>query len=228
MSLHLTGNFVVEAMAHRVSRYGSTQASTSNLDGFSKILSWDILTFLAIVQSMRIKLLEFQPNYNKCDVRESMSGAIYRGRGVAFKRMLITNVNEEEEEQVKKAYESLIWEIMVLRNPALCNHPNIQRLLGVAFDVQSHESTFHRVLPVLVFKESRSGDLEDFFNKQRENHIAVPFAKRLQFCVDIGNALEAMHSMSNISQSVPFTNETNLVVHRYCAWRYQAAECPHI
>ena len=88
------------------------------------------------------------------------------------------------------AYKALICELLVQEHPILKKQRNIQKLLGVAWDVQTFQGTLIRVMPVLASKKADRGTLIDFMN------AGVSFTQRVQFCRDIRKALEAMHELS--------------------------------
>lgn len=161
---------------------------------FSRLPHYDFLTFLAMAQKMPgLHLLSLHPRFEHVDVRRGASGAVHAlpispQQGIVYKRFHITQDFPE-----KTAYKALICELLVLEHPVLKNHPNIQQLVGVTWDVQMFQGSLIRVMPVLVFKQADHGTLSDFMNS------SVSFTQRLRLCRDIGRALEPMHEFSRYS-----------------------------
>lgn len=107
------------------------------------------------------------------------------------KRFRITDdVNE------KLAYKTLICKLLMLTHPVLKHHPNIQKLAGVTWDVQTFQGSSVRAMPVLAFERNDCGTLAEFMNS------AIPFMQRLSICENIGRVIEAMHEFSMLFHPV--------------------------
>ena len=180
----------------RITMTGATQQrSTMYVGGndgvFSRLPHCDLLTFIAMVQKMvTLPLFHHIPVFQSGTVRRGASGAVHiisvSGKeGIAYKRFHITRDFTEED-----TYRALVCEILVLEHPTFKRHPNIQTLLGVAWDVQQLLGVPYRVMPVLVFKQAEHGNLYDYMDSE------VPFLQRVRLCIDIGEAIKAMHSFS--------------------------------
>ncbi len=87
-------------------------------------------------------------------------------------------------------YEILTMELIVLRQQAICDHPNIVDLEGISWEV----TTTNQIYPVLLFEKGNWGDLGSFAHGLRGGYCT--FNAKLGFCIDIAKALQVMHGLS--------------------------------
>ena len=160
----------------------------------SKLTHPDIITFLAAVQQRQV---DFVPL-----TWQQGLGLIGRGgtarigqihvnheTDFAFKRAY-QNEQSSHDEDATHMYEIFITEILILTSPAIRGHPNIANLVGFCWEVIDD----NRVYPVLVFEKANGGDLRRWAASFVSSHLS--FQDRLGICVDIANALQAMHNNS--------------------------------
>lgn len=175
----------------------------NNLSVFSRLPHSDLITFLAIVQAMNnCHILDFTPSFEKNTLIRGANTLLHatkfsEKKGIIFKRIDPMAILTE-----KEAFKILISELVVHEHAVVRTHPNIQRIYAIAWDV--HPAT-SRILPVFGFEESQLGDLQDFF---RSHKGTLSFMQRLQLCLDIGSALETLHSLS-MSAKLRFWSITN-------------------
>lgn len=101
----------------------------------------------------------------------------------------------------KQRFRSLICEILILKSPTVRDHPNINQLEGIAWEIQNDA-----VWPVLVFPKANAGSLEDLI-KSPEGKEA-PFEAKLRLCIDVALALHTLHKSSSLT--APFQNKYQL------------------
>jgi len=87
-------------------------------------------------------------------------------------------------------FRALTNEIIVLGHRSIREHPNIGHLQGICWDIAPDDTPW----PVLVFEKSEYEDLYDF--AQRPIGRAMGIDERVKLCVDIGSAIQYMHSIS--------------------------------
>lgn len=80
-------------------------------------------------------------------------------------------------------YEAISNELLVLEHPIFKYHPNVQKLLGVSWDVQVHNDRLVRVLLVLVFEQADQGSLYQFLD--HGSSAEVTLQQKLIVCHDI-------------------------------------------
>lgn len=160
---------------------------------FSRLPHYDLLMFMAILQKINsTHFLEYTPNFNVPD-HTQLRGAntllhpitFSNTEGIIFKR-----VDPQAHLTEKDAFKFLITELVTHEHAVIRVHPNIHRLYGVTWEV--HPETL-QVLPVFAFEKSPLGDLEAFFTQGANN---ISLMQKLQMCLDIGLAIENLHSIS--------------------------------
>lgn len=160
---------------------------------FSRQPHYDLLAFLGLVQKLNsVHLLEFTPLFDGPAQARGASSELHstsfsKNSGIVFKR-----IDPRSCLTVPDAFKALISELMVYEHAVVRTHPNIQRIYGVTWDVHRESS---QALPVLAFEQSKFGDLECFLTNSSRK---VSFMQRLQFCLDIGSAIENLHSISEL------------------------------
>ncbi|KAK6337820.1 hypothetical protein TWF696_001299 [Orbilia brochopaga] len=173
---------------------GDTSASFSASLANELTGSNDLLDFLAVVQHRRIDLLPFQ-----WEVGESLgqggTANIFSGGNIetsqghnlsfAFKRFQREGAGYKRD--ANKVYQALLSEVYVLGHPVVRQHPNVNALQGVCWDV-----VYDEPWPVLVFKKTEYGDLKQFMKTSEGRGLS--FTDKINLCWDIGNALELMHA----------------------------------
>ena len=171
-----------------------TQGTIAGVHGpnlFSQLPHLDFISFLAVVQSLYVPLLDFEPDVSDSPGKGAGGTHVLslpKNKGIVFK-----SVPDESE---STAHRMLLTEILVLRHPVLSRSPYIQRLLGITWQTKFHKMEFLRVLPVLVFEKSREGALWDFMIERREKGKRLSFLDRLRFCSNVAEAIRALHEQS--------------------------------
>ncbi|KAK8002093.1 hypothetical protein PG991_014315 [Apiospora marii] len=160
--------------------------------------SYNLITFLGAVQLLPREILPIPLYYDEAEPPEFGGTANIRHSllsnetSLSFKRIqphtLFNNPDSEAVQDIEsKCYRVLISEISHL----LLVHPNIIRLLGVAWESKSDD----KVWPVLVFKRAPHGNLRAFI-ETREQYLS--WKQKLSFVVDMARALEYSHSANII------------------------------
>ncbi|KAK5445183.1 hypothetical protein LTS15_010274 [Exophiala xenobiotica] len=90
----------------------------------------------------------------------------------------------------KKRFRALLCEILALKASAVQDHPNINQIEGIAWDIQEDI-----VWPVLVFSKANLGSLKHFASGDAWDKL--PFEANLRLCIDVALGLHALH-ISNI------------------------------
>ncbi|KAK3384637.1 kinase-like domain-containing protein [Lasiosphaeria ovina] len=100
-----------------------------------------------------------------------------------FKRRKLT---DNSPEAIAKLYRGLICEMLILRHPAVREHPNVTSLQGIAWEFYQGVAW-----PVLVFPEASHGSLASFI--QGEGGKTASLEELLRICAGCGLGLEALH-----------------------------------
>jgi len=166
--------------------------------------SCDFVTFLAIIQSLGVAILHFEPNLSKNSRRGDRVKVVHLrgGKGMVFKSEF-RNQHISESDANRK----LLPEIMVLGNPRLNKHPNMHEMLGVTlqpvFDPPRPGMSAAQcaVVPHLVFAECKYGSLWDFVTRSRKRPLSL--LQKLRLCSNIAEAVKAMHKLSKASNPNP-------------------------
>ena len=87
-------------------------------------------------------------------------------------------------------YDILTMELIVLRQQAVRDHPNIVDLEGICWEVTKND----KIYPVLLFEKGQWGDLSSVAGGLRGGWST--FNAKLGVCIDIAKALQIMHSVS--------------------------------
>ena len=160
--------------------------------------SYDLITFLAVIQKLRIGILPitWQPARQVIGAGASSrikEALINHHTSFAFK---CVQDNWKATGTEGTIIRTLINEILVLGHASVRKHPNIVELQGVCWDVVSDERG-ERVWPVLVFEKAQYGDLYNFATLPVGRDLCI--AERLKLCMDVGTAISDMQSNSGLS-----------------------------
>ena len=98
-------------------------------------------------------------------------------------------VDQHRQFNQRLTHQALSREIAILTRPLVRGHPNIIQLEGLCWDIDSKKD---EILPVLVFERASYNDATNFFAEDEATRLS--FEDRLGLCVDIGNALQSLHS----------------------------------
>ena len=95
-----------------------------------------------------------------------------------------------QDQDQEKLFIQLISEVSILGLESIRDHPNVIKLEGIAWDIQTND----KIQPVLVFEKTAHGDLEAFLSSKPGRELSV--YQRLSLCSNIGNAVGDLHSYS--------------------------------
>jgi Protein tyrosine and serine/threonine kinase len=156
---------------------------------------YDLISFLSLAQKHKVDFLPI--------TWQSALGALGKGgtanvsqsminieTSFAFKRMDLLG-HARSADPLQESFERLISELCVLRNPSLLAHPNIVDLEGICWEVHTGSED---ALPVLVLKKAEFGDLDMFLDYGTIEEDS--FSVKVGLCVDIANAILALHESS--------------------------------
>ena len=188
--------------------------STSGVSENEVAASYDLITFLAVAQKLRLGLLPIMwrsklPSVGKGAKSQINQDPLNIEASFAFKR--VADVDKQTESW-SWIFWSLVNEIIVLCDRSIRNHPFMVELEGFCWDVPFAEVVCKseeprpeppcktQVWPVLVFEKSQFGDLYNFARTPLGRRLGVD--ERVRFCLSIGLAIEDLHSIrKNRSES---------------------------
>jgi serine/threonine protein kinase len=123
----------------------------------------------------------------------------------AFKR--VSNEHKtrasHEDSAFSNIFKELATEVFILTNSSIRKHPNIIRLEGICWDIDTAGS----VWPVLVFQKSQHGDLHSFLSRPLGK--SMDYVARTRLCIDIGKAIRDLHLQSKFNRLIT-CNDTDL------------------
>lgn len=200
----MTNSVPFECQARSATTHGSSSYPAQETDNIlSTLPHYDLLSFLAITERLsNVRLYAFTPSYQHnggLTIRAGASGIVHdqalsSGRGIIFKRYRTTPHSSRRD-----VFKAIISEVMVLKHPVLARHPNIVDLDGITWDVEVERGQPPQVTPVLVLKRAEHGNLADFFRTSQGQSSTLK--RRLQLCIDVALALDAMHTYGNVITS---------------------------
>ena len=147
-------------------------------------IPFNFLTFLGIAQNLRIQFLPITWEVEKdsfgwggsAEIRQHM---VDRENSYAFKCL---------KSRSETNYEVLIAEISVLGQDLIREHPFINQIQGISWDVDLESES---VRPVLAFEKSPYGDLEKFMHC--DAGTSMPFQDRLRLCGQVATVVADLH-----------------------------------
>ena len=153
---------------------------------------YDFLTFLGIAQSLNIEFLPIswdtrQANIGKGGTAEMSQSPINLEAAFAFKRLASVDSARSEAESTA-IFEALVAEISVLGHKSIRNHPNINRLEGICWDIEPESE---KVWPVLVFEKTQDGDLKTLMD--HGTGARLDLSNRLRLCDEVATAVSDLH-----------------------------------
>ena len=166
----------------------------------------DLIIFLGMAQKLDIDFLPitWQPALDcigqgaTAEIRQASANLQF---WFAFKRPVF-NPRLVFEDLERRLLPCLIAEISILGLKSIRNHPNINKIEGICWEVVPSEgerlsrealcaSRTGGIVPVLVFEKAKYGDLRSFMMQQAGRKLS--FAQRIGICTDIAKAVAEMH-----------------------------------
>jgi hypothetical protein len=147
---------------------------------------YGFIAVLALIQRLKIDLLPM--------TWQAGLGSLGRGGQGVINQALITiqisfAFKRFESKGLDDPYREVVQEMVVLRHPAVRDHPHTVHLIGVCWDIPDS----NHVWPVL-FEKTHLGDLDHFVRSG--NGRSLRLEDKLKICVEIGIALRDMHQNS--------------------------------
>jgi hypothetical protein len=148
---------------------------------------YGFIAVLGLIQRLMIDLLPITWQAGLGSLGQGGQGIINQAllniqTSFAFKRF--------ESKGLDDPYREVVQEMIVLRHPAVRDHPHIVQLIGVCWDIPDS----NHVWPVLVFEKTHLGDLGHFMQSGNGKDLYVE--EKLKICAEIGIALRDMHQNS--------------------------------
>ena len=159
---------------------------------------YDFITFLAVVQRLRIEVLPITWQAARLPIGIGATGQVNEALISLHTSFAFKCVSERQKERVatESIIQTLLNEIVVLGHESIQSHPNIVQLQGICWDVASDDEGNDKIWPVLVFEKAQYGDLYNFATLPIGKELC--FAERLKICMDIGTAIWDMHFHSGL------------------------------
>ena len=117
---------------------------------------------------------------------------------VAFKQALAPRGSKDLEDRLARRINLMFHEVLIMRHAPLADHPNIVKLLGIAFEIEGNEPDRY-AMPVLVPECAELGNLADVLETARREDRPLTFDQKLAFCLDVAHGLEALHACGEYS-----------------------------
>ena len=100
----------------------------------------------------------------------------------------------------KFLYEDLLKEISILKIPRIRDHPNVNTLVGVCWEISvDPRLALPDVRPVLVFPKAHGGSLKTFMAGKEGAKLELH--EILCICLEVCQAMEVLHSCSAYARS---------------------------
>jgi len=181
---------------------GSTSVVSSPRSDKLAASQSDLLTFLAAAQSLDIDILPitWHPALGRVAVggtAEVRQAFLTPAAAFAFKR-LRPSAGDPHTTNLPFLFRIMTSEIQVLGHPAVRNHPHINALYGICWDIEPRRGT---ICPVLVFEKSQYGHLGSFTKRGQGHKMAL--VDRLKLCADVAVAIRDMHAHGKLKKKRP-------------------------
>jgi hypothetical protein len=167
-----------------ITRFSASARRVRPAEAYS---DYGFIAVLALIHRLAIDLLPI--------TWQARLGSLGRGGQSAISQALVDiqtsfAFKRFDNNSLDDPYREVVQEMVVLRHPAVRDHPHIVQLIGVCWDI----SDSSHVWPVLVFKKTHLGDLGHFMQTGNGKNLHVEDKSRI--CVEIGIALRDMHQNS--------------------------------
>ena len=155
----------------------------------------DFITVLAVAQKYAIDILPLTWQVvEAAKVGEGGTSTINE-RLVDLKTSFAFKCIKDQEKRNKPESDLLHMvakEVAAFGNPRIRDHPHVAQLQGLCWDI----SNLGQIWPVLVFEKSKLGDLYQYLSSDAGKE--VDSYQRLKLCVDVGLAIDDLHSIGKI------------------------------
>ncbi|KAI1806722.1 serine/threonine protein kinase japonica group [Daldinia bambusicola] len=158
-------------------------------------LQTDLITFLATAQRFQIPILPTTWETGRSEA--GLGGtSIIHGSDVdlvtlfAYKRVHETSKRTTTENQL---FGLLVREITISGHNFIRQNPHITQLQGICWDISADDKPW----PVLIFERSDLRDLYSYYDR-KPSWQETDLPARIRYCVEIGTAIIAMHSICTV------------------------------
>ena len=178
-------------------RGGLTFSSAAPHQSPTTNIHYDLISLLSVAQQCKVDFIPitWQPaleSLGEGATAQVSQSLINIQTNFAFKRMRSSVASPLCTPDVLQAdFKALVSEILVLRNPPLHRIPSILNLEGICWEVKPSGKG---VWPVLVSTKAQLGDLQKFM--EFENGGGASIHEKIGLCIDVANAIMALHSCS--------------------------------
>lgn len=177
-------------------------------------------SFIAVLGLAQRLHVDFLPITRDEDLRPIGRGGQARINQVMVNIQTSFAFKSFDHQRPEDPFREIVQEITVLAHPSIRQHPYINRLEGICWDITENDE----VWPVLVFQKTHLSDLYDFTTSERG--IKLSAQDRLELCADIGVAIRDMHANSKNAIGIVVPN--SLLNSRHYPWRHQAQQYSYI
>ena len=110
---------------------------------------------------------------------------------VAFKRAVLGGDMHPIQDRIR----ALFNELVTMQHAPLLAHPNIVKLLGLAFETENTGlGTPQNAIPVLVLEVAELGNLAEVLEIARKEDRPLKFEDKMSMCLDVAHGLEILHA----------------------------------
>lgn len=179
------------------------QGQRSPLD---RITNCDLITFIAVAQSVEVTFVDITWAQGLGSAGDGATASVQQSLSNASTSLAFKQFKSGHDDNY--IYKIMLAEILVLQHPPIRAAENIIDLHGVGWNVQRVEYTGEeRLIPVLVYENAtRYGNLHAFMREicpaihdvtgESRRFKAVSYGERLKLCIDLGKAIQTMHTCS--------------------------------
>lgn len=176
---------------HRTSNMLLPSSQFSGADSLSSpttIKGHNFLTFLATAQYYKVDFVPLSWDFPLDSAASSGTAKIFEwtldvNQSFVFKRTKIIGRNHED-----TIYNAFVAELSILCHPTIRNHPHIEKLIGISWEISTKENA---VWPVLVLEKAQLGDLHHFMTTEMAKTLSV--MEKLSLCLDVATAVVTLH-----------------------------------
>lgn len=152
----------------------------------------NFISFLAMAQKLKIGFVPTTWYSGSAALGHGATSQVYQSqldvvKGLAFKKLSRQCQISEDQH-----YASLVSEMLILKAKGVVDHPNIAKLMAIAWEVPDGSSA---VWPVLVSDRAQFGTLSEYCLLFPQGEPVVN-QERLRLCIETARAILTLHSCS--------------------------------
>ena len=169
-----------------------SSAAPQSFEENSDDCQYNFISFLAMAQKLKIGFVPTTWYSGSTRLGHGATSQVHQSKLDVVKGLAFKKLSRQCQVSDDQHYASLVSEMLILRAQGIVDHPNIAKLIAVAWEVPYGPDA---VWPVLVSDRAQFGTLSEYCLSCPPGESVVT-QERLRLCIETARAILTLHSCS--------------------------------